>query len=63
METPDPVRAPMQSPHRWLLVGHCKIRCVQHLNVSRAADAPTVWINNDLRSNAAELSHLSCELA
>ena len=29
---------------------HCKIHRVQHLNVSRAADAPAEWINNNLRS-------------
>ena len=31
-------------------MSHCKIHRVQHLNVSRAADAPAEWINNDLRS-------------
>ena len=29
---------------------HCKIHRVQHLNVSRAADAPAEWVNNNLRS-------------
>ena len=31
-------------------MSHCKIHRVQHLNVSRAADAPAEWVNNNLRS-------------
>ena len=31
-------------------MSHCKIHRVQHLNVSRAADTPAEWINNNLRS-------------
>ena len=30
---------------------HCKIHRVQHLNVSRAADTPAEWINNNLRGS------------
>ncbi len=44
------------------LMRHCKIHRVQHLNVSRAADAPAAWVNNDLRINEAGFSHLSYDL-
>ena len=31
-------------------MSECKIHCVRHLDVSRAADAPAEWINNNLLS-------------
>ena len=50
METPDPVRAPMQSPHRWLIGESLQGPARQDLNVLRATDAPAEWVNNNLRS-------------